>query len=122
MVRLAVVLALALALTPACGSADTSGATGSSRRVVVPQVVGLSRSRAECRLHAAGLRWRLGAQRTPQSKPLVPCGRKNVHVLPDPTVRRQRPPRGYRVRRGSVVALEDACTLLRFHSQPAACG
>jgi hypothetical protein len=63
----------------------------------------------------------VGAQRSAQGKPIVPCKRRNVHVLPDPVVKRQRPPAGRRVPRDTAVVLEDACTLQRFRAQPGAC-
>jgi hypothetical protein len=90
-------------------------------RIAVPRVVGLTRSRAACRLVAVALRWRGGGEHAVHRRAFVPCHDRRVHVAPDPIVRRQRPRAGRRVAPGTVVVIEDDCTLLRFRKQPTAC-
>jgi hypothetical protein len=101
------------------------------RLVTVPDVVSLAQAATYCRLEAAGLRWRTGGERIVHSRvvrrrrvdrrggPPVsghvahPCGsgaysgQAEVHVLD------QFPAPGARVPRGTIVQLEDGCTMLR---------
>lgn len=105
-----------------CGTSPAPAQRATARdRVVVPDVVGLPRSRASCALVAAGLRWRAGGEARAHIRAVVPCHEQGVHVAPDPAVKRQRPRGGRRVPPGRVVVLEDACTLLRFEAGGGAC-
>ena len=84
------------------------GPAGAATGSRVPAVVGMSESRAQCTLAAAGLRWRyLGDDRV-HARPIIRCT-GNVAVTPDPVVISESPRAGTRVARGSVIVLDDAC-------------
>ncbi|HET8756110.1 MAG TPA: hypothetical protein VFM58_08875 [Solirubrobacteraceae bacterium] len=120
-VAIAVLGALA-AVCHGCGASETSPPpAATSGRVVVPRVVGMPRTRATCELAGAGLRWRSAGESRTHRRPLLACDDEGAAVAPDPTIEQQRPEAGRRVRRGSVVVLEDECTLLRFAPRGAAC-
>jgi hypothetical protein len=93
-------LPLLAVATEACGTAESSP-PAASKSVVVPRVVG-----GDSRTHAV---------------PPLPCDEEGVAVAPDPTVKQQRPRARRQVPRGSVVVLEDECTLLRFKPRGAGC-
>jgi beta-lactam-binding protein with PASTA domain len=99
---IAIVIACLLALPPA---APLARSTPTAR---VPRVVGATESRAQCALAAAGLRWRFRGSAHVFSRPAIVC-KPGVAVLPDPQVISQSPAGGVRVRRGSVVVLDDVC-------------
>jgi hypothetical protein len=87
------------------------------RIVTVPDLHGRPESTANCKLMSRGLRWRIGADRVRAERV---CDTSSA-VSPDPAVQRQSPPAGTRVRRGTVVRLEDECSLLRFEPRGVAC-
>jgi hypothetical protein len=113
------VMAAALYVLPESWSDHHEAAwTGSSQRqgghTVVPRVVGLPQTVAECRLAHAGLRWRVGPGQV-EDKPVISC-QGGVAVRPDPIVRRQFPKSRLRLLRSRVVTLETDCSLLRFQA------
>lgn len=87
------------------------------RIVTVPDLHGRPESTANCKLMSRGLRWRIGADRVRAQRV---CDTGSA-VSPDPAVQRQSPSPGTRVRRGTVVRLEDECSLLRFEPGGVAC-
>jgi beta-lactam-binding protein with PASTA domain len=111
LVALAALAALAVDV-PGNGTAPRATTTG------VPDVRGMPHSEAVCALQAAGLRWRSGDERRTHAR--AECD-DNSASAPDPPIRRQRPAPGTQVPRGTIVHLEDVCTLLRFARGGAAC-
>ncbi|HEX4692561.1 MAG TPA: PASTA domain-containing protein [Solirubrobacteraceae bacterium] len=111
----------AIAVLAGCNASVATESPAGQSRPRVPDVLGLPRSRAACTLIAAGLRWRVGGEHGAHNRGVIPCGVSGVRLAPDPIVKRQRPRAGRPVRRGSVVALEDDCTLLRFKHPGSAC-
>ena len=113
-----VVAALGAAfLLAACG-----GGEHEARPVVVPDVVGLPQEQAYCTLAAAGLRWRTGGERIVHSRARGQgagtatrdaCRRPGLTGEAPISVLEQSPAARTRVHRGTVVHLEDSCTLLR---------
>ena len=85
----------------------------------VPAVVGMSESRAQCTLAAAGLRWRYRGDKRVYARPIIACAGRSV-VLPDPVVISESPPAGTRVAGGTVIVLDDAC-LRRLRQHRSAC-
>lgn len=103
-----------------CGDSETSPPAASDH-VVVPKVVGLPRSRATCVLVNAGLRWRGGGEPKANTRPAGPCPDEGAAGAPDPRIKEQSPRAGRQVPEGTVVVLEDACTLLRFDARDRGC-
>jgi len=105
---------LTLGLTAAAGAATTAAP------VRVPSVTGKAESVAQCRLAADGLRWRFRGDHVVLSHPIIACSQHGA-VMPDPRVISQTPRAGARVRRGSVVILDDECLRrVRQHRPPCA--
>ena len=89
-------------------------ACGEDDRARMPSLVGLRQTQAECLLKQAGLRWRVGGRGPSRGLARVPCAQnERQQVFPDPIVRRQVPPPGARLERGSVASFDTDCTLLR---------
>jgi hypothetical protein len=75
----------------------------------------MTESRAQCRLTAAGLRWRYRGDHRVHSRPIISCGGMSA-VTPDPVVISESPRAGTQVARGSVIVLDDVCLrLVRQH-------
>ena len=87
------------------------------RRVIVPALVGLTESRAECLLRRRGLRWRFPGDSRVRSSPVAPC-RSTTQVTPDPKVLEQKPRPATRVGKGSIVTIENGCTRRRLTGEP----
>lgn len=83
---------------------DASAAT--HRRIRVPDVVGMTESRAQCAVVAAGLRWRYRGDNHVHSAPISDC---SAIVMPDPRVTSQRPKADALVRPHRVIVLDDVC-------------
>jgi hypothetical protein len=89
------------------------------RTARVPRLLGRPYSWVGCRLAMAGLRRQYGGQPvSPEPRCFANLG---ARMSPDPVVRRQDPGAGARVRRGTIVRLEDECSLLRFEPGGGAC-
>lgn len=106
-----VFVALVLAAVPlaACGNDNTQAV------IAVPRVVGLTRTQAQCLLHATGFRWRDGDGPIEEA-PVIACQRVDgmtEALAPDPVVRRQSPRPGKRVTRSTVVRFETDCSEVR---------
>jgi hypothetical protein len=124
-------LAVAVSIAGIAGCGSGTERQG-SRLITVPNVADLSQAAAYCSLEAAGLRWRTGGELAVHSRvirrrtadprggglptsglvphPCEPGGylsQAEVHVL------EQSPTPGTRVPPGTIVQLEDGCTLLR---------
>lgn len=93
-----------------CGNARSGDAQAED--VTMPQVVGMSQSRAECLLEARDLRWRYGGDTTVRQEPIIPCG-SGTAVTPDARVVRQDPVAGTHLTRRATVSFETECTLRR---------
>jgi hypothetical protein len=107
-VLVALTVSVAVAGTPAVAAAPLSGSRPhrTGRTVVVPKVIDLPMSRAECRLAVRGLRWRWAGDDRVHRSPGGRCGRL---MTPDPAVTAQRPRPGRRVPVGTVVTLDNVC-------------
>jgi beta-lactam-binding protein with PASTA domain len=106
--RAAVALVLVVLLA-ACGENERATPATPSAQVVVPDVVGLRRSRAVCALADGELRWRISPDRRILSRPPADCDNNASAGQPDPKIVRQRPAAGARVSRNAVVVLHDEC-------------
>jgi beta-lactam-binding protein with PASTA domain len=100
-------ISLAVGSSAVVANGAVSGKSSGSR-VTVPRLVGKPQSRAECALAARRLRWRFLGDRRVHSRPIVRCSGRST-VTPDPKVIAQRPRAGTRVRRGSVVVIDNEC-------------
>jgi hypothetical protein len=116
-----VVAAGAVALSMGCGGSSPGTGKASvpaakaSTEVRVPSVLGEAESRAQCALAAAGLRWRYRGDGRVHLRPIISCS-GTAAVTPDPKVVSQSPGAGTRLRRRSVVLLDDECLrLVREH-------
>ncbi len=99
-----------------CSVLAMTGLARAATGLRVPVVVGMSESRAQCTLAAAGLRWRYRGDNRVYARPIIACGGRSVVVLPDPLVISESPRAGTRVVGGSVIVLDDACLrLVRQH-------
>jgi beta-lactam-binding protein with PASTA domain len=94
-----------------CMALATTGLAGAAAGLRVPAVVGMTESRAQCTLAAAGLRWRYRGEGRVHTRPIISCGGRSA-VAPDPVVISESPRAGTRVTRGSVIVLDDACLRL----------
>jgi hypothetical protein len=93
-----------------CGSGDapTPAAHG---RVVMPDLEGKTRRQATCELQRLGLRWRFRGSDGAESRPAAGCGDNHMGASGDDIpVTGQTPRPGARLRRGTVVTLDDICT------------
>ena len=79
------------------GTADAGAA-------VVPQLVGMRQSEAECRLQEMGARWMTDLQQARTSSELA-C----ADVAPDPRVRHQTPEPGTEIEPGDLVVILTEC-------------
>ena len=105
-----VVAVFALAGTGCAGTARPA-AERSDAHLAVPDLGGATLRDATCRLTDMHLRWRVRGQRHATTRPLSGCGSDGVGSSMD-TVRvtGQTPAPGTRVRRGTVIVLDDQCT------------
>lgn len=122
-------LLVALMALTACGcgasrspivTSPSPSANRPSRMVVVPDLVGVPRSRASCVLEQAGLRWRSRGDRATFRHAQPSCEEQRaggVAVSPDPRVLRQSPRAGQPVPWGAVIVIDDACTAVRSTRQ-----
>jgi hypothetical protein len=108
-----------LAVAVGCLALAMTGLARSATGLRVPAVVGMSESRAQCTLAAAGLRWSYRGDKRVYTRPIITCGGRSV-VLPDPVVISESPRAGTRVVGGSVIVLDDAC-LRRLREHRSAC-
>jgi beta-lactam-binding protein with PASTA domain len=99
------------AMAVGCLALAMTGLARAATGLRVPAVVGMSESRAQCTLAAAGLRWRYRGDNRVYARPIIACGGRAV-VLPDPVVISESAPAGTRVAGGSVIVLDDACLRL----------
>jgi hypothetical protein len=106
---MAAVIAVCMLASSGCASADGTANERSDGRVAVPKLVGATLRDATCTLLDMHLRWRFRGGRA-SARPMSGCGDDGVgSSMDDIPVTGQRPAAGTRVRRGSVVVLEDEC-------------
>ena len=97
----------------------STGVAGAASELRVPAAVGMTESRAQCVLAAAGLRWRYRGDHRVYRRPVISCDRMSA-VAPDPVVISESPRAGTRVARRTVVVLDDVC-LRRVRQHRGAC-
>jgi hypothetical protein len=106
----AAAVAVCMLASSGCAGVDGGGNERGDGRVAVPKVDGSSLRDATCTLLEMHLRWRFRGQRHASARPMSGCGNDGVgSSMDDIRVTGQRPAPGTRVRRGSVVVLEDEC-------------
>ena len=89
------------------------------RVVVVPRIVGMPESAAECALKRRHLRWRYKGDDRVRSRPIAPCD-GSFFINPDPRVLSQHPAPGTRVKPRTVVVVDNECTARPDSAPPCA--